>query len=79
MRCAIVRGARDRAQFEAFMPGNYRVTGKANCARSWWLSSRAATTLAGRCTANVSRGSRGGLLFAEEIDLSHAVVGMVPA
>lgn len=79
IRYALVRGARDRDHVDRYMPGNYETI---------WCGSfegRAAVVIAGRDAGGWTLDSYviprlgSGLMFAEEIDLSHPLMSRVPA
>jgi hypothetical protein len=87
-RYAIVRNARSRSEAEAYLPDNYRVIHEHpdhEQVYSQQRNSRPVFVIAGEDNAGwtldgyVIPRYASGLIFAEEIDLSHPIMREVPA
>lgn len=75
-RYAIVRNARSRREAEAYLPDNYRlIHGTHEDGRSWnWLFVIEGEDAAGWTLDYVKGRYASGLIWAEEIDLSHPIM-----
>jgi len=84
-RYAIVRNARSRPEAEAYLPGNYRVVHEAKDVHLGGSRDKPFFVIEGEDNAGwtldgyVIPRYASGLIWAEEVDLSHPIMKEVPA